>query len=444
MAEPTSVQVPQNDHRSHASDEDFRTAIEEPVPPPPHLLEQVWKTLTGGGGDESPKLSETEHSREQNDASSVEKQVHPKGNSPAKSGAGATSNSKPAVIPILKEDDFDSIPQIIMIREGEDSDSDSISTASTFADPTQPKNTQSSQRASPSQSSPTNKIVEFRTKSHKPSLVDRMQQKTLQGKTALSAPQHLTLSDSSLENSQESSNKPHPSLTAKSWWMVDLECDDAQTAGGATRLVQRAMLRYCWPEAYTRRVLQGYKQFLLLIADTENDLTANDLIPCVDVDKLWHEHSMDVQHYKKDLQIITSDTPQANIQGILSVNLTSELENAQQIQAKEERTRALLHDKHGNKYDQELWCNKAQPETDDVRSSTMGPGQLLCAVPSVPKTRSAVSSSHHHNSTGGERLTVTHIPVDDGIAPAPPGKCERLLFCGVWKKKKNSAQQTRR
>jgi hypothetical protein len=86
------------------------------------------------------------------------------------------------------------------------------------------------------------------------------------------------------------------------WWMVDLELEPRPTQG-ATPLVRRCMNAYGWSEAYARKVLKAYKQFLCIKAK-KKDWNAELLSPPVAVDQIWHQHIIDNVNYYHDSMLL--------------------------------------------------------------------------------------------------------------------------------------------
>lgn len=91
-------------------------------------------------------------------------------------------------------------------------------------------------------------------------------------------------------------------LTTATWWMVDRSCEPRLKVG-ATPLVERCMRAHGWTEAFTMRVLNGYKIFLLL-KQTFQDWDAKKLSPSIPIDRMWHQHILDTANYAKDCELL--------------------------------------------------------------------------------------------------------------------------------------------
>mmetsp|Transcript_20242 Transcript_20242/g.42427 ORF Transcript_20242/g.42427 Transcript_20242/m.42427 type:complete len:304 (-) Transcript_20242:132-1043(-) len=168
-------------------------------------------------------------------------------------------------------------------------------------------------------------------------------------------------------------------FNTRTWWLVDFqsaldpydddfeEPEEEETAEttttetplnkessldtqGATPLALRCMRAYEWDEAYTRRVMSAYRQFLWLKTD-QQDWNATRVSPCTPVNLMWKEHLVDLKNYYHDCMILCDGH-------VLNYNPD---ENAPQHQeAREVRlnvTRAVLEDQFGDKYDAELWMD---------------------------------------------------------------------------------------
>lgn len=96
--------------------------------------------------------------------------------------------------------------------------------------------------------------------------------------------------------------RPIDSFQPDTWWIVDRQYRP-RLRGGATPLVSRCMRAYGWSEAYSRRVLHGYRQFLQLKTAT-NDWDALVLEPSKDINRLWQQHILDVVNYVFDCLLL--------------------------------------------------------------------------------------------------------------------------------------------
>ena len=106
-------------------------------------------------------------------------------------------------------------------------------------------------------------------------------------------------------------------FSSTSWWLVDVESNDVITQG-ATPLVKRCMRVYNWDLAKARRVLNAYRQFLLL-KKCHEDWDATQLSPSHLVDQMWHQHILDVTNYCHDMMLLCGHAVDHNPDGALDV-----------------------------------------------------------------------------------------------------------------------------
>ena len=91
---------------------------------------------------------------------------------------------------------------------------------------------------------------------------------------------------------------PTDSFTPETWWIVDRQYRP-KLRHGATPIIIRSMKAYGWSEAYARRVLAGYKQFLQLKSATK-DWDCQQLEPSREINRLWQQHILDPVNYIYD------------------------------------------------------------------------------------------------------------------------------------------------
>ena len=141
-------------------------------------------------------------------------------------------------------------------------------------------------------------------------------------------------------------------MSNKTWWMVDLDADD--TTQGATPLVSRCMKRHGWNETEAKRILKGYKQFLWLKKEY-NDWDATLLSPSVLVDRMWHEHILDVQNYCHDMMLLCGRLVGHNPDGMCEEDERSK---------RRENTKERLETHFKNEYDPMVWKEIFDAEKD--------------------------------------------------------------------------------
>jgi hypothetical protein len=82
------------------------------------------------------------------------------------------------------------------------------------------------------------------------------------------------------------------------WWEVNRKHDPPLTRG-ATPLVERTMRVYGWSEAFAKRCLKGYRQFMEL-KSVMNDWQETKLAPPLAILQMWEQHILDNLNYTDD------------------------------------------------------------------------------------------------------------------------------------------------
>jgi len=159
----------------------------------------------------------------------------------------------------------------------------------------------------------------------------------------------------------------HNHFTARTWWLVDfdqmeddvfveenrlLDGDNVSkyASQGATPLVSRCMQVHEWEEAYARRVLSAYRQFLWLKTE-EEDWHDTKVSPCTPVEIMWKEHTTDLKNYYHDSLLLCD----GNV-----VNYNPDERTAEYREKQHERlawTRKTLSSHFGKLYDSDLWMD---------------------------------------------------------------------------------------
>jgi Ubiquitin-2 like Rad60 SUMO-like len=82
------------------------------------------------------------------------------------------------------------------------------------------------------------------------------------------------------------------------WWEINRKHDPPLTRG-ATPLVERCMRVFGWGEAFSRRTLRGYRQFMEL-KSVMNDWQETKLSAPIAVQQMWEQHILDNLNYTDD------------------------------------------------------------------------------------------------------------------------------------------------
>mmetsp|Transcript_2931 Transcript_2931/g.3762 ORF Transcript_2931/g.3762 Transcript_2931/m.3762 type:complete len:326 (+) Transcript_2931:42-1019(+) len=141
----------------------------------------------------------------------------------------------------------------------------------------------------------------------------------------------------------------------RTWWMVDLTPIAGSSPQGASALVKRCMRTHGWDEAKARKVLNAYRQFMILKKEMK-DWDAEILSPCYLVDQMWHCHILDVVNYCHDMMLLCGHVVGHNPDGAL---------DAAGKQKRDETTRASLQGHFGS-YDEEVWDYSPDAASENV------------------------------------------------------------------------------
>ena len=139
----------------------------------------------------------------------------------------------------------------------------------------------------------------------------------------------------SVNNSRELSSSPHDDNHEENWWALNVQ--------KAVQLIERCMKAYNWERTETKRILNSYRQFLVLKKE-HADWEATQLTPCWPVDRMWFEHGQ-MEDYDYDMR---------NLLGHV-VNRTPAVEVGTEEKARQDdATKNALKQTFGS-YDEELW-----------------------------------------------------------------------------------------
>mmetsp|Transcript_21198 Transcript_21198/g.32351 ORF Transcript_21198/g.32351 Transcript_21198/m.32351 type:complete len:308 (-) Transcript_21198:26-949(-) len=141
----------------------------------------------------------------------------------------------------------------------------------------------------------------------------------------------------------------------KTWWMVDLTPIGSSSPQGASALVKRCMRTHGWDEVKARKVLDAYRQFMILKKELK-DWDAEILSPCYLVDQMWHCHILDVVNYCHDMMLLCGHVVGHNPDGALDYVAK---------QKRDDTTRASLEEHFGS-YDKEVWDYSPDAASENV------------------------------------------------------------------------------
>jgi Ubiquitin-2 like Rad60 SUMO-like len=196
------------------------------------------------------------------------------------------------------------------------------------------------------------------------------------------------------------------------WWEVNRKADPPLIRG-ATPLVERCMRVYGWNEAFAKRCLRGYRQFMEL-KSVMNDWQETKLYAPNAVHQMWEQHILDNLNYTDDCFLlfgrVIGHDPDAGM-------------NERAVFDRMKTTKIAFQARYGSDLDHEVW-DFGQTEIDtiavdgndvvvnDVASDPATPRGML-PVATVARLAVAV-----HSPPRGRQMLLTPNTgvIDDGRA----------------------------
>ena len=187
------------------------------------------------------------------------------------------------------------------------------------------------------------------------------------------------------------------------WWEVNRK-HDPPLDRGATPLVERCMRVHGWNEAFTRRVLKGYRQFMEL-KSVMNDWQETKLSAPIAIQQMWEQHILDNLNYTDDCFLLFGRVIGHDPDAILNERSTLD---------RIKTTKIAFQARYGGDLDNEVWdYGHTDPDpmaidAEEAATTTNTPvtprGRLPVASvgdgpqPSSPRSRNLVVSSEEENS----------------------------------------------
>jgi len=205
------------------------------------------------------------------------------------------------------------------------------------------------------------------------------------------------------------------------WWEVNRK-HDPPLARGATPLVERCMRVYGWGEAFTKRTLRGYRQFMEL-KSVMNDWQETKLSAPVAVQQMWEQHILDNLNYTDDCFLLFGRVVGHDPDSILNERATMDRIHT---------TKIAFQARYGNDLDPDVW-DFGTPDVDtspldhDIDHQTSTPRGMLPVAGAVAMM--ATAGSHSHTSPRGgsqaRSLMVNAEDEDRGRPRSPPNSGTR-------------------
>lgn len=207
------------------------------------------------------------------------------------------------------------------------------------------------------------------------------------------------------------------------WWEVNRK-HDPPIMRGATPLVERCMRVYGWGEAFTKRTLRGYRQFMEL-KSVMNDWQETKLSAPVAVQQMWEQHILDNLNYADDCFLLFGRVVGHDPDAILNERSTMDRIHT---------TKIAFQARYGNDLDPDVWdfgtpdVDTTPLEHNDLEHQTSTPRGMLPVAGTIAMMASAASHSHTSPRSGSQSRSLMVNADDDenrGRPRSPPNSASR-------------------
>jgi hypothetical protein len=181
------------------------------------------------------------------------------------------------------------------------------------------------------------------------------------------------------------------------WWEVNRKHDPPLTRG-ATPLVERCMRVHGWNEAFAKRALKGYRQFMEL-KSVMNDWQETKLSPPLAISQMWEQHILDNLNYTDDCFLLFGRVIGHDPDSILN----------SQIHDRIKTTQIAFQARYGSDLDSEVWDYGAYADSDmaidaeDIVYGGRGGGRTHHASGGTPRGRLPVAGVDRNASLSPTR-----------------------------------------
>jgi Ubiquitin-2 like Rad60 SUMO-like len=179
------------------------------------------------------------------------------------------------------------------------------------------------------------------------------------------------------------------------WWEVNRK-HDPPLMRGATPLIERCMRVFGWGEAFSRRTLRGYRQFMEL-KSVMNDWQETKLSAPIAVQQMWEQHILDNLNYTDDCFLLFGRVIGHDPDAILNERATVD---------RVKTTKIAFQARYGSDLDPDVW-DFGQSDSDTVIDTEHG----------VPDHQAPVS-----NSTPRGMLPVAGVGTARNASLSPRGR----------------------
>lgn len=188
------------------------------------------------------------------------------------------------------------------------------------------------------------------------------------------------------------SQKTGKELKIESWWEVRRAQGpgDAPPTRGATPLIERCMRVHGFSEAFAKRVLKGYRQFMEL-KSVMNDWNELKLSPSIPIVQMWEQHLLDNLNYSEDCLLLFGRVIGHNPDAVL---------DASALQERIMTTKIAFQARYGDDLDTDVWDFGDDWNTDNLKDDR-------------PTFKSAPAPVDASNSVLGGRLPVAAVAGED-------------------------------
>lgn len=192
----------------------------------------------------------------------------------------------------------------------------------------------------------------------------------------------MTSADNGLWVHETRSAKTGKESKIESWWEVKRAQSPAEPTPtrGATPLIERCMRVHGWSEAFARRVLKGYRQFMEL-KSVMNDWNELKLAPSLPINEMWELHLLDNLNYSEDCLLLFGR--------VIGHNPDSILDGAA-LKERTMTTKIAFQARYGDDLDHDVWdfgddwnketMSKPEPMVKPVGVDVVSRGRLPVAA----------------------------------------------------------------
>lgn len=190
------------------------------------------------------------------------------------------------------------------------------------------------------------------------------------------------------------------------WWEVNRKHDPPLNRG-ATPLVERCMRVHGWGEAFAKRTLKGYRQFMEL-KSVMNDWQETKLAAPIAIQQMWEQHVLDNLNYTDDCFLLFGRVIGHDPDAMLNERTTLD---------RVKTTKIAFQARYGTDLDSDVWDFGHSEGVVDVD------GEEHAAAPSTPRGRLPVAGVDRNTSLSPRARSIVVSSDEEkspGLTRSPP------------------------